>query len=362
MNVIVLASACRSGGALSIYRQFITHLPIYVKDNKYYIFVDPSMDQPVMKNVLYIHEVDHSWKRRVYMNRKGYLQTIKSMNVVPDVIFSLQNSGIITDCRQVIYYHQSLPFFRRFWNPFKVSERHLFMYQHFYPYFVKKTLNDRTDIIVQIPYIKKGFVNKFKYDPNKVHVIFPDVEYVDVNAVLNIELEPQYVHFIYPASSAPYKEHITIVKALDELRKIEYDLVSRIRIHLTIEKNSNIALYNLIVKKGLVRCFIFHGSLPHKTLMSYYRSVLGLLFPSTIETLGLPLLEAAAFGIPIIVSDLDYAHEVLYNYSGVFFTPARNSKLWAQNIRYLCTNRMVFPRLQHQDSQWNNIFELIYQS
>jgi len=39
------------------------------------------------------------------------------------------------------------------------------------------------------------------------------------------------------------------------------------------------------------------------------------LFPSYIETFGLPLIEAAAFGLPIGVANEAYAHEVLKGYN-----------------------------------------------
>ena len=82
MNIIVLASATRSSGALTIYKQFLSHLPNYVKDNRYFIFVDPSMPQPEIENVEYIHDSDHSYKHRMYMDKEGYMQEIKNEKMV----------------------------------------------------------------------------------------------------------------------------------------------------------------------------------------------------------------------------------------------------------------------------------------
>ena len=64
-TVIVNAAALRSSGALSIYRQFITHLPKGVNGNRYYIFVDSSVDQPVIEGVTYIHDDNHSCRHRI---------------------------------------------------------------------------------------------------------------------------------------------------------------------------------------------------------------------------------------------------------------------------------------------------------
>ena len=41
-----------------------------------------------------------------------------------------------------------------------------------------------------------------------------------------------------------------------------------------------------------------------------YKAADGLLFPSTIETIGLPLLEAATFGLPVLANELEYVNYV----------------------------------------------------
>lgn len=359
MNVLVLSAACRDSGALTIYKQFIFHLPNYVKNNKYYIFVDPSMPQPEIENVEYIHDSDHSYKHRMYMDKEGYMRELKERGVKPDVVFSLQNTGCVTDCKQVVYYHQSLPFYPQKWNPFKKSERTMFLYKYIYPFFVKRTLNKDTEIVVQIPFIKKGFVKRFKYEPEKVHVVFPDVEKIDIDSVVPHDFENECYNFIYPASPSPYKRHLTIAKALNELKTIDGSLLDRIRVHFTSEAKDNSALYDYIKENKLSHCFEFHGSIPHEKLLSMYKSSIGLLFPSVIETLGLPLLEAAAFGLPIIAADLDYAREVTTGYDGVKFVDPYQYQDWADSIRGVCKPKQIYKPLVNRSSEWNNILKVI---
>lgn len=359
MNIIVLATATRSSGALTIYKQYLSHLPNYVEGHKYYVFVDPSMPQLEIKNVEYIHDSEHSYKHRMYMDKEGYMKKMKERGVTPDVVFSLQNTGCVTDCRQVIYYHQPLPFYPQKWNPFKKAERMMWLYKYIYPFFVKRTLNKNTEVIVQIPFIKEGFVKRFNYDYNKVHVAFPDVESIDINNIASHDFGNEYYNFIYPASPSPYKRHLTIVKALEEIRNSNEIMAKQIRVHFTTDLKAYPALYEYIMKTNLSHCFVFHGTLAHEKLLSFYKGSTGLLFPSTIETLGLPLLEAAKFGLPIVAADLSYAHEVTNGYEGVEFVSPDKYEEWADKILNLCINHPKYSSMMEKKSDWDKIFNII---
>lgn len=359
MNIIVLACACRVGGALTIYKQFLSYLPLYVENNNYYIFVDSSMPQPNVNGVTYIHETNHSWKRRIWLNKKGVKEWMESHGILADVIVSLQNTGIITNYRQVIYYHQSLPFYQQSWNPFKRSERTMFLYKHIYPWFVKMTINDLTDIVVQIPFIKRGFIKCFGYPENKIHVMFPDIEEIDVKSIPSYHFEDDTLNFVYPAIGTPYKQHKTLIEALSILKNRNPQLAERIRFYLTIDNKSAMHLYKFVQAKKVTKQFIFMGKVNHEQLLSMYKASVGLCFPSTIETLGLPLLEAACFGLPILASSTDYAREVIGKYEGVQFINFNEYKKWADAIEFICLNKKNYPFLNKRDSSWPQFFELI---
>lgn len=359
MNILVLASATRSSGALTIYKQFLSHLPNYVEENRYYIFVDHGMPQPVINNVVYIYDSDHSYKHRMYMDRKGYMEEMRNRGVMPDVIFSLQNTGCVTNCKQVIYYHQPLPFYPQKWNPFRKAERTMFLYKYIYPFFVKRTLNKDTEIIVQIPFIKKGFVKRFNYDPEKVHVVFPDMGKIDVSSVISYDFDNGGYNFVFPATAPAYKGHLTIAKALEIIKYKDKATFDEIRIHLTIGQRDNKELSDYIRDYELSNSFVFHGSIPHSRLLAFYKGARALLFPSTIETLGLPLLEASAFGLPIVASDLDYAHEVTNGYEGVAFVHPKQYDKWADNILKLCYSNNTYPQLKFETSEWPKVFNTI---
>ncbi|HCB7440020.1 TPA: glycosyltransferase, partial [Escherichia coli] len=59
-----------------------------------------------------------------------------------------------------------------------------------------------------------------------------------------------------------------------------------------------------------------------------------LLFPSRLETFGIPLIEAVKFNSNIIVSDLPYAHDVLDGYENVKYCNPDSPEDWSEAIKF----------------------------
>lgn len=101
------------------------------------------------------------------------------------------------------------------------------------------------------------------------------------------------------------------------------------------------------------------GVQPYERICEYYRSCDALLFPSYIETFGLPLLEAAMTGMPIIAADLPYSREVLDGYEGVTFVPYDDSQAWAVAIDQLEKGKRYLPIDISTRQGWKELFEEI---
>ena len=101
--------------------------------------------------------------------------------------------------------------------------------------------------------------------------------------------------------------------------------------------------------------------MPFRELLSCYRSMDALLFPSYIETVGLPLLEAAGSGMAIKAADLPYAREVLQGYAGVSYVDYRDGRAWAEAIRDVCLDRRRYVPMRREEdtSGWKDFFDLV---
>ncbi|MGC8944468.1 MAG: glycosyltransferase, partial [Minisyncoccia bacterium] len=101
-------------------------------------------------------------------------------------------------------------------------------------------------------------------------------------------------------------------------------------------------------------------NLAYQKVLQFYQSVDLVVFPSYIETFGLPLIEAANFGIPLLASDLEFIKEIIKDYQGVQFLDYRNEKLWAEKIIECYHQKFRFKPFQpHFNTSWQDLFKLI---
>lgn len=361
MSVIVInATAIRSSGALTILRQFIETLSVDELKDEYYVFIDPGVRFKTIRNVTYVPVPTSSWLKRIYWDETGLRRWIEKHNLTVDLFISFQNTGAKLEKKvpRIIYYHQPLPLVGYKWNIFKKEELVLFLYQKFYAFFVSRYLSGNSYVTVQIPSVKEMFCTKFGFPEDKVYVIRPDIERIDYGEVVDYPLDSQYIHFIFPATPFVYKNHADIIKAVRLLESSVKNL--NIKIHFTFKKNEVPDLYNTILKYGLNDYFVFEGSLPYERLLSLYKSSSALLFPSYIETFGLPLIEAASAGLPVIAMDLPYAKDVIGEYEGAKFIPLHNIEALAgAMLEIIQAPRRFVPLTQTNENNWKYFSQLI---
>lgn len=361
-NIAVVATASRSGGALTIYRQFISHLRENIGEDRYYIFVDSTMPIEEIDGVQYIQYPTISHLSRIKFDRDGCKRVLEGMGVNPDVVISFQNTGIHSykSKKQIIYYHQSLPFYDFKWNVFKSQERTNFFYKNVYPWFVSASINDATEVVVQTQFVKDNFVKKYNHPTDKVHVMMPDIEKIDVEVIQPYEFKSGKYHLIYPAAPYPYKRHDTIIRAVSDMLKRWPEMAEGLKVHFTFNHGDNETIDKLVIEYGLQDIFVYEGVVNHDELLRMYKASTALLFPSEIETLGLPLLEAAAFGLPIIVNDTPYAYDVMKGYTNHIYVNISDCGIFAEEIKNVITSRSkVQPYAPSNESSWNKFFKLI---
>lgn len=361
-NILVSAAALRTSGARTIYRQFIEHLKTRVDGNHYYIMVDKDMEMPPIAGVSYWIVDISSKAKRLMFELWGFKRLLKEKAIDFDAVISLQNLGIrrLRHLPQFIYYHQPLPFFDYKWNPLKKKELVMMFYKNLYPYIVRHSIGQHAEMIVQLPSIKRGVVSRYGLEEKHVHVLFPDLEKIEIDDIVAYEYEKGTTNFIFPATSAPYKGHLFLKEVMQHLWQMEEQVAQSVRIHLTLNELEGERMLKDMADERAKQNFVFHGVVSHQELLSMYKSSGGLLFPSVIETLGLPLIEAARFGRPIIACDLEYAHEVLGDYLGATFVPSRSIDNWAQAmIKIARANKSYACLQQPQRSTWEYFFDIV---
>ena len=137
--IFVNNPAAINGGALTILKQFIIYVAKKYSDRyKFYIFCTADLKEFECENIKIIDNIKgKKWIDRVYWDIIGLKRWSKNNNIDPDIIISLQNTGIgsFKNVKQIIYLHQSLPYYSNVkWNPFAKAERKYWFYRYIYKY------------------------------------------------------------------------------------------------------------------------------------------------------------------------------------------------------------------------------------
>lgn len=137
-----------------------------------------------------------------------------------------------------------------------------------------------------------------------VHVL-PFVGDMNVPA----ENEMKKFDFIYPASGEPHKNHCTLIDAWVQLA--DEDIYPSLVLTLDKKKEKDLFNYvcNMVKEKQLK--IILTGELTQSEVLRLYRNSGALIFPSLLESFGLPLVEAKILNLPILASELDYVRDIL---------------------------------------------------
>lgn len=362
--VIVNATALASSGALTILNQFLEHA---INDSKheYLCFIHENVKKSSINNITIIPVKKQSFIQRVWWDLYGLNKYIKKKKLKPKKIISLQNTSVNSKYEQIIYLHQPIPF-----SNFKIKMNFqniiFLMYKYVYPFFIFfRTKN--TTFVVQTDWMKDAVIAKKKIAKERVHVIKPDITFPLNNLSHTEEYDDNNkseVHFLYPATPLFYKNHLII---LDAMRILKAEgILANTKFQVTFKQDDNDELAIKIAECNLVNNVNFLGVLSYEELLYKYLKADAILFPSYLESFGLPLAEGAMLGKYIICSDLPYAKDVLNNYSNVEFISHDDAMKWALAMKQIILKKRNNTLSKSENSymycpktSWADFFELI---
>jgi glycosyltransferase involved in cell wall biosynthesis len=367
LTFIINDIAANFSGALTVLKDCIDYIDanpaIHIE---YHLFTSVDIFD-FIKNV-HIHKIKKKgWISRIIWDNGGLQNLCRRLKLEPDLIISLQNTSTKfignngKNIPQLIYYHQSLPLIPYKWNIFDKQEFVLFLYAHFYSSFVARN-SKSSYYVVQLSYIRALFLKKFKrVSREKIFVIRPNNPVIDINDTPEMLLNHARFYFFYPATALKYKNHKIIIQALVLLKQNFSPVLNNIKVVFTLDELEP-KLMQLIKEYNLFEVVQLVGQRSYDEVLSYYKSVDALLFPSQIETFGLPLAEASCFGLPIIVADLPYAVEVLEEYNNKILIDPESVYLWADAMKnYHVYKSCIYSSPPHHariENSWGTFFEL----
>ena len=361
-NIVVNATALDIGGALTILKQFIQKAGMY-KYYHFYCFIPENVKVEDFDNITYFRITKMGWINRIFWDFYSLTKKIDEYNINPEKIISLQNTSVNSVIPQIIYLHQPLPFSSVKWSIFKKSQFTLFLYKHFYKFFILLFVNKATVFVVQTQWMKDALCLSGKVSSNNIHVIKPEINLPKKSFIkADLVIENEYKKILYPASTLFYKNHLIILKAMKELH-LKHELKDTV-FQVTFNEGDYLKFDAFIKSADLLSFVEYLGVIPYEQLIQKYRECTFVVFPSYVETYGLPLAEAATLGKVILCSSLPYAKDVLNGYPGATYLDYEDPIAWENAIKNTLQKigstsfeggDFKFP----QTSSWDDFFKLI---
>ncbi|OEF47204.1 glycosyltransferase [Vibrio splendidus] len=289
------------------------------------------------------------WLFRVFFEYHHARRLCKKIN--PDVWFSLHDISprLPDEVRQFVYCHNPSPFYNLTLRDLRFSKK-FSLFSMFYKYLYGINIRKNEGVICQQSWISEKFRVQYginnvvtcKPVPNLISNIVPDDLSLD-----SFEPNCGKLTLFYPTLPRTFKNIEILIDAV----RYKPNIQERVNFVVTISEEQGCYSRSLIEQAKGLPCFTFTGYLSRDQVDRHYRDCDVVIFPSKLETWGLPITEAISNNKPVIVSDLPYAHETVGNYSSVAFIPVDNPEYLSQLIDKILDGEQAFSKATFNDDE-----------
>lgn len=315
---MVSAVNVRKAGTLTVLRECLAYLSSQPERFRVTALVHQKnlCDYPGIEYVEIPWTVQ-SWGKRLWCEYVTMYRISRSFPEPADLWFSLHDTTPRVKARsQAVYCHTSFPFMKATWQDVKMDYK-IALFSKLTRFAYKINIQRNRYLVVQQQWMREALSRMLRFDARRIVVSPPAF------AALPVQGSPADIPetvFLYPATPDCHKNFETLCEAS---RMLEQQVgKGKFRTVLTLNGRENKYSAWLLEKFGDVTSLDFHGFLSREELGEWYGKASCLVFPSRIETWGLPISEFKITGKPMILADLAYARETAGGASRVaFFQP-----------------------------------------
>lgn len=358
--IVVSAISLRSGGTFSILEDCLNELNrAEYSDFKIYALVkDKKLFSHTFERIELI-ELDGttSYIKRLYLEYLYFRGLSRKLN--PYLWLSLHDitPNVIAE-KRAVYCHQPSTFYALPFREFLLDPK-IGVFKLLYRYLYRINIHKNEYVIIQQDWIRNFFNKQFSIGKEKIIVAHPRVNF---ELVSTSPARDEQKLFIYPTLPRVFKNVELVCKAALLLKNRG---IKTFKVLVTISGEENIYARWIKWKFGCSPNVDFIGLQPRATIFNLYGKVDYLLFPSKLETWGLPISEFKQTGKPMLIADLPYAHETVGNYDKVdFFNPYHEIEL-ADKMQAVITGSTIFhehvpPKIaEPMTHNWQELFSVL---
>lgn len=363
-TIVVSAVNIRKGGTLTILRDCLSYLSSLAQSGTYRVVAlvhkkelacYPGIEYIEMSNTI------KGWGRRLWCEYVTMHR--RSLRLAPVYLWlSLHDTTPrVKADRQAVYCQTSFPFLKWKWQDLRFDYK-IVLFALFTRFAYRVNIHRNKYLIVQAEWLRRGFSQLFELPAETFIVAPPSIN--QPQAIPSIKKEDKAYRFVYAATPDCHKNFETLCRAA-ELLEQEVGK-GRFKVTLTISGQENKYAQWLYAQWGKVDSLDFAGFMTRRQLYETYAQVDCLVFPSRVETWGLPVSEYASFGKPMLLADLPYAHETAAGSKQTAYFPPTDAEALKEKMKRLVAGDTSFlsavPQKTPQApmaSSWKELFDLL---
>ena len=363
-TIVVSAVSLRKGGTLTILRNCLEYLSTLAQTGECRIVaLVHKKELAFYPGIEYIEMPDiiKSWSRRLWCEYVAMHDISRQLSPVYLWLSLHDTTPNVLAERQAVYCQTSFPFLKwKMQDLFFDYKIVLFSLFTRFAYRIHIKRNDK--LVVQAEWLRKGFARMFELPESKFVVAPPTSARQKTPA--GSAKESVCKSFLFASTPDCHKNFETVCRAAKLLEKeIGTD---KFKVILTISGTENRYARWLYKRWGNVRSIDFAGFMSKERLYGTYAQTDCLIFPSRVETWGLPISEFAAYGKPMLLADLPYAHETAAgSRQTAFFHPGKPEELKEQMKRLVKGDTSFLQVIPENDipqpvtRTWEELFDLL---
>ncbi len=289
--ILIDALYINKGGGAVLLQYLIEKILEHPEKDKFFFLLDPRFDKPAGLDKNYI-VLPNSMKVR----KKFYKETKDNYTTV--FCFANTPPPLKLKAKTYTYLHNQ----KLLEAPRRKFTRMYF--SQYLKYLVIKLFNKNTDyFIVQTRHMATELTNIGLKDTAHCLIIpfYDNKKYVEGSKPFERRVKDE---FVFISNPSPQKNYPTLLDAWEYL--LEKDLTPRL--HVTIDDTAPQFIDRVKELNGRGARIVNHVYIDPRDL---YFNCPYLIFPSVIESFGLPLIEAAESGMKVIASDMPYVYDVI---------------------------------------------------
>lgn len=363
LKIVISGVNIVTGGPLSIYKDCLGQLLQWKPANVKVIALVHKTDlfsEFYDSDIAFIAfpHVKKRWLRRLWFEYITCFNLSKKLKA--DTWFSIHDvTPNVIAKKRIVYCHNPAPFYRLSTRE-AVIEKTLLVFKAFYRllYGINITRNDF--VIVQQDWIRERF--KKWYTVKNIMVAYPSIAQNPPAHTFDVADagHRDYV-FLYPALPRVFKNFEVLFEAAIQLNKMH----SNFKVVVTIDGTENKYARQLYKKYAQHSFIVFAGLQTRDELWQMYSASDCVVFPSKLETWGLPITEAILFDKPLLVANCNYAIETCGSYNKVCFFDIDNHLSLANLMYDAIKKRLVYNIANFVEPQqpfaenWQQVFSFM---